>query len=194
MSIQYTNQHGITYYLCRGTTKTGKPRYYFAREPKGEPVVQIPVGYQITESVNGVVSLSKNVPTLVLPAELAAVQSAVWKHSHSDLYRVAVKGNRIEVYERDGPVADDILEAFQSAGLFNSDMRDKIETQLAQGAHYSLVVRFTLVDTQTRMFRLARMGYTGMGGWRYLYPDDRIEQQAERIIPRLGTESYFDIY
>jgi hypothetical protein len=194
MSIQFTNQNGITYYLCRGTTKTGKPRYYFAREPKGESVAQIPAGYRITESVNGVVSLSKDVPALVLPTELLAVQSAMRKHPHSDLYRVAVKRNRIEVYERDGPVADDILEAFQSAGLFNSGMRDKIETQLAQGAHFSPVVLFTLIDSQTRMYRLDRMGYTGMGGWRYLYPDDRIEEQLERIIPRLGTESYFDIY
>jgi hypothetical protein len=109
------------------------------------------------------------------------------------LDHVTVKRNRIEVYERDGPVADDILEAFQSAGLCNSGMRDKIETQMAQGAHFSPVVRFTLVDTQTRMFHRDRMGYTGKGGWRYLYPDDRIEEQAERIIPRLGTESYFDI-
>jgi hypothetical protein len=194
MSIQYTNQHGITYYLCRATTKTGKPRYYFAREPKGESVAQIPAGYRITESVNGVVSLSKDVPTLVLPAELAAVQSAVRKHPHSDLYRVVAKRDRIEVYERDGPVADAILEVFQSSGLFHSGMREQIEAQLAQGARFSPVVRFTLIDTQTRMYRLDRMGYTGMGGWRYLFPDGRVEEQAERIIPRLGTESYFDIY
>jgi hypothetical protein len=91
MSIQYTNQHGITYYLCRGTTKTGKPRYCFAREPKGEPVAQIPPGYRITESVNGVVSLS-------------------------------------------------------------------------------------------------------MGGWRYLFPDDRIEELAEKIISPLGTDAFFESF
>ena len=194
MSIQFTNQNGITYYLCRGTTKTGKPRYYFARKPKGEPVAQIPAGYRITESVNGVISLSKDVPTLVLPAELRAVQSAVRNHPHAGLYRVVAKHDRIEVYERDGPAADDILEGLQSAGLFNSGMREQIEAQLAQGARFSPVVRFTLIDTQTRMYRLDRMGYTGMGGWRYLFPDDRIEEQLERIIPRLGTESFFDIY
>jgi hypothetical protein len=122
------------------------------------------------------------------------VQSAVRKHPHSDLYRVVAKRDRIEVYARVGPVAGDILERFQSAGLFNSGMREQIEAQLAQGARFSPVVRFTLIDTQTRMYRLDRMGYTGMGGWRYLFPDGRIEEQAERIIPRLGTESYFDIY
>jgi hypothetical protein len=194
MPIQFTNQNGITYYLCCGTTKTGKPRYFFAREPKGEPVAQIPVGYRITESVNGVVSLSREVPALVLLAELVAIQSAVRKHPQAGLYRVAAKRERIEVYARDGPVADDIVEVFQSAGLVKSGMHDQIETQLARGARFSAVLRFTLVDAQTRMYRLGRMGYTGMGGWRYLYPDDRIEKLAERIIPRLGTEAFFDLF
>jgi hypothetical protein len=36
MPITYTNRKGVTYHLCRGVTKTGKPRYYFAREPKSD--------------------------------------------------------------------------------------------------------------------------------------------------------------
>ena len=55
MSITHTNRKGVTFYLGRGVTKTGKPRYFFAREPdKGEPVEAIPEGYEIVESVNGV--------------------------------------------------------------------------------------------------------------------------------------------
>ena len=55
MSITYTNRKGVTYYLCQGVTRTGKPRYYFAREPQGDPLEQIPAGYIISESVNGIV-------------------------------------------------------------------------------------------------------------------------------------------
>jgi hypothetical protein len=75
MAITYTNRKGKTYHLCRGTTKTGKPCYYFAREPKGEPVEQIPDGYEIRESVNGVVSLAKTRPQQILPDERAAVDA-----------------------------------------------------------------------------------------------------------------------
>ena len=194
MSIEFTNQNGITYYLCRGTTKTGKPRYYFAREPKGEPVAQVPAGYRITESVNGLVSLSKDVPSLVLPAELAVVQSVVRKHPQARLYRVAAKRDRIEVYQRDGPMAGDILAAFRSAGLVNSGMREQLEARLEQGAHYSPVLRFTLVDEKMRAYRLERMGYTGKGGWRYLHTSDRIAELAAMTIPRLGTDAFFDSY
>ncbi len=58
MSLSYTNRKGTTFYLCRGTTKSGKPRYYFARQPREEPVDTVPEGYSIVESVNAVVSLT----------------------------------------------------------------------------------------------------------------------------------------
>ncbi len=59
MTVTYTNRKGRKYYLHRGVTKTGKPRYYFSRKEKGELVDEIPTGYEINESVNGIVSLAK---------------------------------------------------------------------------------------------------------------------------------------
>ena len=47
MSITYTNRKGRTYYLCQGVTKTGKPRYYFAREPRDTVLEELPGGYEI---------------------------------------------------------------------------------------------------------------------------------------------------
>src|SRR5437868_14160699 len=61
MPISYTNRKGLTYTLYRGQTRTGKPRYYFGRagQGQGEPVTELPPGFTISESVNGVVSLVK---------------------------------------------------------------------------------------------------------------------------------------
>ena len=71
MPINYTNRKGQTYTLYRGQTKSGKPRYYFGREgqSQGEEVTEIPAGYTISESVNGVVSLvkDKDRPSLIQP-------------------------------------------------------------------------------------------------------------------------------
>jgi len=79
MPVTHTNRKGTTYYLCRSVTKTGKPRYYFAREPKGEPVEQIPEGFKIGESVNSLVFLAKDRPEQILPGEVAAVEAAaIW--------------------------------------------------------------------------------------------------------------------
>jgi hypothetical protein len=111
MPITYTNRKGVTYHLCRTATKTGKPRYVFAREPRGEPVEEIPEGWRISESVNGIVSLVKAQPSQILPEELAAVEAAVGRHPGARDYRVADKRDRIEVYERVGPVRPSWLRA-----------------------------------------------------------------------------------
>jgi len=65
MPVSYTNRKGVTYTLYRGQTKTDKPRYYFGRPDQGqsEPVTELPPGFTISESVNGVVSLVKDHPT-----------------------------------------------------------------------------------------------------------------------------------
>ncbi|OLE34930.1 MAG: hypothetical protein AUG45_03005 [Ktedonobacter sp. 13_1_20CM_3_54_15] len=62
MPVSYTNRKGVTYTLYRGQTRTGKPRYYFGlpAHSQGEPVMEIPPGFTISESVNGVVSLVKD--------------------------------------------------------------------------------------------------------------------------------------
>lgn len=44
--------------------QNGKPRYYFAKEHKGEPIDKVPQGYEIEESINRIVSLVKSHPKL----------------------------------------------------------------------------------------------------------------------------------
>ena len=101
MPVSYTNRKGLTYTLYRGQTKTGKPRYYFGRagQSQGEPVTELPPGYTISESVNGVVSLVKDRPSLIQPEEVAAVEAVVQQHPDARRYRVAVKRDRIEIYD-----------------------------------------------------------------------------------------------
>src|SRR3989441_11655883 len=52
MPITYTNAKGKTYYLHQGTTKTGKPKYYFSMENEGHLAEAITVGFEIYENPN----------------------------------------------------------------------------------------------------------------------------------------------
>ena len=110
MSVTYTNRKGRTYHLCQGVTKTGKPRYYFARESKGEAVEEIPAGFRISESVNGIVSLVRDRPPQIRPEEVAAVEAALRRHPKSRNYRVAVKLNHPHILAlHDSGEADGLL-------------------------------------------------------------------------------------
>src|SRR5947208_13492748 len=88
MPITYTNRKGLTYTLYRGQTRIGKPRYYFGRADKGQgdPVMELPSGFKISESVNGVVSLVKERPSLIQPEEMAVIEAVIQKHSEAHRY------------------------------------------------------------------------------------------------------------
>ena len=103
MSISYTNRKGVTYTLYRGQTKTGKPRYYFGSmgQSQGEPVTELPVGFTISESVNGVVSLVKDRPSLIMPVEVAAVEAAMKQHPQAHRRRHSRVGAWRRVRDRD---------------------------------------------------------------------------------------------
>src|SRR5579859_4379054 len=172
MPVNYTNRKGLTYTLYRGQTKTGKPRYYFGRpgQGQGEPVTELPPGFTISESVNGVVSLVKDRPSLIQPEEVAAVEAAVQQHPEATRYRVAVKGNRIEVYEQIGPDYNALVSELHLPGLSRPGLAEQLRALEERHAHYTPVLRFTLLDQVRRQFAAQRMSsLAGIDDWLELH-------------------------
>ena len=197
MPISYTNRKGITYTLYRGQTRTGKPRYYFGRpvQGQGEPVTEIPPGYTISESVNGVVSLAKDRPALIQPGEVAAVEAEVERHPEARRYRVAVKGNRIEVYEQISPDYNELVSELHIPGLSRPGLAEELRTLEERYAHYTPVLRFTLLDAKQRRFSSERMSSLGgIDDWLELGQTGPVAELAAALIPTLGTEQFFKLW
>ena len=195
MQVTYTNRKGKTYYLCRGVTKTGKPRYYCATSPKGEPVEQIPDGYEIRESVNGVVSLAKKRPAQILPEERAAVETAIKRHPKTRNYRIDVKGKHIVVYERTGAGIDTLSPMLRRIGDVSLGAVEKLQSFLDETAHYAPVMRFTLSDEEKRTFYTERWCYLGrIDDWIDIGPGGPVYLLAQRFIPLLGTDALYDVH
>ena len=197
MPVTYTNRKGLIYYLCRGLTKTGKPRYYFAREIKDEPVEAMPPGYTISESVNGIVSLVKDRPVLIWPEEIAAVEAAVKRHPKGRNYRVSAKHNRIDVYERVGPDVEDLAAALSYEGLLNPGLVGRLQAEEERHGRFTAVLRFTLrlADAEKRTFGVQRMCYLGsVDDWIDLSISGPLERLARELIPKLGTDRFFDLH
>jgi hypothetical protein len=196
MPVTYTNRKGHTYYLCQGMTKTGKLRYYFARQPKDEFPGQISEGYRISESVNGVVSLVKDQPQLILPQEIASVETALDRHPKGCDYRVDVKKNQIMIYERLGPDTDtwnDIFGAFSP--LPPEILRRRIQKQLDKMARFSPILRFILIDPEERKFRSERWSYMGdIDDWIDIGESGKLEKLTRQLIPKLGTDDFFELF
>ncbi|MDI6770499.1 MAG: hypothetical protein QMD04_12610 [Anaerolineales bacterium] len=194
MPITYTNRKGFKYFLNKGVTKTGKPRYTFAREQKGEPIDEVPQGYEIEESVNGIVSLVKVRPKLIPYEESACVEDALERHPKSRNYRAAVKDKQIIVYEAVGGDMGSLLDIFDFADNrpgFRKHMQD-FEDRHAQ---YTPVMRFILNDTETREYHAERWCYRGsVDDWIYAGHSGKIEQLARELVPTLGTDDFYELY
>jgi len=195
MPVTYTNRRGKTYILCQGRTKTGKPRYYFAREPKGEPLDDIPEGYEIRENVNGLVSLAKARPRKILPEEVAAIEAVLKCHPRSRSYRVDVKHKRIVIYERLGLNAEDLFSQMGSLGQLFSHRAGELQESLNRHAQFSPVMRFTLDDEENRSFYAERWCYRGrIDDWIHISSSSSVKEIASELVPTLGTDSFFELY
>ena len=197
MTISYTNRKGQTYTLYQGRTKTGKPRYYFAREGhgQGEPVTAVPPGYTISESVNGVVSLVKDRPPLIQPEEVKAVEIAVQQHPEARRYRVAAKHDRIEVYENASPDFNELFGKLQPLLALSSMDKAALQAKEERFARYAPVLRFILLDPASRLFGAERMCCLGnIDGWLRLGKAGSVVALAQVLIPTLGTEEFYDLW
>ncbi len=197
MPVSYTNRKGLTYTLYRGQTKTGKPRYYFGRagQGQGEPVTEIPPGFSISESVNGVVSLVKDRPSLIQPEEVAAIEEAVQQHPEARRYRVAVKHERIEIYEQVGPDYEALLGELQMVALSRQGLAERLQAEEERYARYEPVLRFILLDPTRRRFGAQRMCYLeSIDGWLELGQTGPVATLARALIPTLGTDQFYELW
>jgi hypothetical protein len=171
------------------------PRYHFAREPKATSVERIPEGFEIRESVNGMVSLARERPAKILPREIAAVNDAIGHHPKARDYRAEVRGKRIVVYELGGTDFDDVGPG--PSQFFGEQMSPALAQRLRvlreQLAQYIPVMRFTLLDEETRVFGAERWCFLGsIDDWIGIGPDGPVEELARRLIPLLGTEALYE--
>ncbi|MBI3760710.1 MAG: hypothetical protein HY260_02470 [Chloroflexi bacterium] len=196
MPITYTNRKGVTYYLHQGTTKKGKPRYFFSKESTGQVLDRIPDGYEITESVNGIVSLSKAGQRTIAESEVGLVASIVTGQRHLKYYRVAAKRNTIEVYEPLGGLDDKVAARIFGDDLFTPALAERLRRERAHYTHYSPVMRFILEDETERTFSVERWCYRGStDGWLPIYSAGAgpLGKLARRCIPHLGKDSFFEL-
>jgi len=199
MPITYTNRKSRTYYLCQGLTKTGKPRYYFSREQKGELLEEIPEGYTISESVNGVVSLTKARPMLLLEKEITFIKATLQKHPQAKRYRLDIKPKQLTIYEQVGADIQELVKILGTEVGFPGSMIEntthRLEEEKKIFTQYSPIMRFILSDTEKRLFRAQRMCYFGsVDDWIDIEYDKYIEELANTLIPTLGTDEFFELY
>src|SRR4030095_9216513 len=134
MPITHTNAKGQTFTLYQGTTKTGKPRYYFAMQSEGTLAKAIPAGYEIYENPNAQVFLRRIPPKIITEEEHRAVDDGMRRYATVKEYKIDIRGNTILIYtaEQDIEALADILKPTYPNPLENVELM----TLLRRGIHY----------------------------------------------------------
>ncbi len=183
-AVAHTNRLGDTYYLHEGRTKTGKPRYFFARDAAAA-IATIPEGFEISESINGQVSIRrKRAPIDPIPdADVRAVETERARHVHLQHHKVRAADGEIVIYAPD--TSPDVYR--RHGGLFVSE---QTMAELMARARYSPVMKFV---RDGRGYVVHRMTYRGEGGWSWELASGPIAQLAKRFVKPIGTDDFFEL-
>ena len=110
-------------------------------------------------------------------------------------YRVAVKHNQIEIYERVGPDYETLIPKILPSVRVSPDRLKQIQSEMEPHAQYTPVLRFTLLDSAQRLFGAERMCHLGrIDDWLELTKTGSVATLADALIPTLGTEEFFELW
>lgn len=181
----------MTYYLDQKPTKKGTVRYFFSqKQSAGNPVNQLPEGYEVYENSNAVVFLRKKQTPVITHTEITLIEQGVRKHCQLPRYIIDVKKNVIRVFIPDQDV-DGLITLFSKNYLLpKSEIMNSLENVLT----YSPVMQFVLVDKDERLFQTERYCYLGsVDDWIPIGLPGSLSKLAEKYLRHIGKDSYFEL-
>jgi hypothetical protein len=191
--ITHTNAKGQTFALYQGTTKTGKPRYYFAMQSEGTLAKAIPAGYEIYENPNAQVFLRRIPPKIITDEECQIVNEGMRKYAEVKDYKVDVRGNALLIYTADQDM--DTLAALVCNPHASREENARRMTLLRQGIHYSPMLVFQLVDASRRTFQTQRYCFLGaVDDWIEIGKPGKLATLVKKYVKHLGQDSYVELW
>lgn len=194
MPLEYENRRGDKYYVHEGRTKTGKPKFWCSKKAEGNPVEQLPEGFELHENPrNAQVTVRKAQTSRILPIERELLTKWVRELSGTEYFIVDVEEDSLVVYSVDRDPAKSIEGLARVFGTF-AVARAQAEGYFVRNATYSPMFRFSLTDQDERQYCVQRWCYRGsIDRWMYLAGGAPLEQHARTFLPHLASESFFDL-
>jgi hypothetical protein len=191
--ITHTNAKGQPFTLHQGTTKTGKPKYYFAMQGEGPLAEAIPAGYEIYENSNAQVFLRRIPPKIIADEERRVVEEGMRTYATVRDYKIDVKGNALLIYtaEQDIEALAEILSRTHPNPLENVELM----TNLRKAIHFSPMLVFQLVDDTRRTFQTQRYCFLGsVDDWIEIGKPGKLSTLVKRYVKHLGQDSYVELW
>jgi hypothetical protein len=191
--ITHTNAKGQTFALYQGTTKTGKPKYYFAMQSEGTLAKTLPGGYEIYENPNAQVFLRRIPPKIITDEERQVIAEGMRTYATIKDYKIDVKGKAMLVYTA-------LQDIDTLADLFTDLYPDPtanvaLMAHLRKVVHYSPMLVFQLVDATRRTFQTLRYYFLGsVDDWIEVGKPGKLATLVKQYVKHLGRDSYLALW
>lgn len=185
----YENRLGVTYYLHEGRTTTGTPRYFFRKTVRAGAVGRLPDVYEVSESINGLVSVRRKSAggSAVPESDLEIVQVALRRRPDLRFYRARIIRNAIVVFEPH-PRFEDVRNIMHRCG---SDYRTAMSTEESmKNARFAPVMKF---EREGVHYVAHHMTYRGHGGWSGPLGFGKLAELANRFVKKIGTHHFLEL-
>ncbi|MCK5806605.1 MAG: hypothetical protein KAI66_27495 [Lentisphaeria bacterium] len=192
--LSHTNCNGVTFYLHKGQTKTGKPRYFVAKTVRKGAITTMPEGFEFSESINGVVSVRRSTTgkPKIPDTDLAMARAELARHPHLARYRVEETNGAIVVFEPKGGVDPSIIaDLAQTMFVSPEFIAAQFEKKLAR-TKYDPVMKLVPSGEQGH-YTVHRMTYRGDGGWSYPLATKPLQALLKKYIKHVGTDDFFNL-
>jgi hypothetical protein len=196
-TFTHRNRHGVVYYLHQGATKTGKPRYFFAQTVRESALDEMPAGFEVAESTDGVVSVRKVAPGWHPPAEdLALVRAALDRDPALCRCIVESKYGAILLHEPQphrGSAGDDLAGLAHELGVSADRLTAYLEKKRREHVRYEPIMKFAPpLDGAAGHYVAYRIKWRGgASGWRTL-AHGPLTALVEKYLPHVGRPSFFE--
>jgi hypothetical protein len=179
---------GDTYYLHQGKTKTGKPRYFFAKTICEGAITEMPEGFEVSESVNAVVSVRRKRKdgAQVPAADLEVVRETMQRLGHLRDCVVRADGKAIVIYQ---PYPRREQLEGRDFGFGRRLPASYIEDRMKK-AQLSPVMKF---EREGDEYAVYRMTYRGEGGWSYPLGAGTLGALVKKYVRHIGTDEFFEL-
>lgn len=198
MAFEYKNRRGDVYRLQAKQTNSGKPRYYFGRKLTGEPVNELPEGYEVFESPErGQVFLRRRQRTEIHPNERQLVIDSIECFSFVKHSIVNCEEDSLVVYlpTRSSNEVSDLACVLAGPNALQVPRFREARDRLVQESTYEKAMRFQLIQEEPRLFHVERWcSLESIDGWIHLHGPDRLQSLADFYVEYLGEDSFYELF
>lgn len=195
MTVEYVNRRGDRYFVFRGQTKSGKPKYFASKSAtsnSGERVEWLPYDFEIFENPGtALVSVRRRKRSLVLPAERDLIDRLTTELSACACTQTIIDGDRIVVSTPDSDPRRTVEQLGEIFGSVPFQAAEWIQRNMT----YTAEMRFTIVADAPRVFLAERYCYRGsIDGWIEIGGPAPLELLARNLVTHLGQESFYELF